>query len=168
MSPEIVRRYSAPVPRYTSYPTAPHFSADVGCDTYAAWSHGGQIGFCLDTLDDTEGTSNHRLSALLVHEVAHRGGAAHAIAPYCTSINSECRSEDDCIALALMDAYLCANNADSYRFLTYRFGVAANCHPVFGQAASGVGTSAQRGSESSSAVSPVQRCRPAAAAACCA
>jgi oxygen-independent coproporphyrinogen-3 oxidase len=25
------------VPRYTSYPTAPHFSADVGPDTYAAW-----------------------------------------------------------------------------------------------------------------------------------
>jgi oxygen-independent coproporphyrinogen-3 oxidase len=37
MSPELVKRYSAPVPRYTSYPTAPHFSADVGPDTYAAW-----------------------------------------------------------------------------------------------------------------------------------
>jgi oxygen-independent coproporphyrinogen-3 oxidase len=37
MSPELVKRYSAPVPRYTSYPTAPHFSADVGSDTYAAW-----------------------------------------------------------------------------------------------------------------------------------
>ena len=37
MSPEFVQRYSAPVPRYTSYPTAPHFSADVGADTYAAW-----------------------------------------------------------------------------------------------------------------------------------
>ena len=25
------------VPRYTSYPTAPHFSATVGPPTYAAW-----------------------------------------------------------------------------------------------------------------------------------
>ena len=25
------------VPRYTSYPTAPHFSAAVGPDIYAAW-----------------------------------------------------------------------------------------------------------------------------------
>jgi hypothetical protein len=25
------------VPRYTSYPTAPHFSPDVGAETYAAW-----------------------------------------------------------------------------------------------------------------------------------
>jgi oxygen-independent coproporphyrinogen III oxidase len=25
------------VPRYTSYPTAPHFSPDVEADTYAAW-----------------------------------------------------------------------------------------------------------------------------------
>ena len=32
-----MKRYSAPVPRYTSYPTAPHFSAAVGPDTYAAW-----------------------------------------------------------------------------------------------------------------------------------
>lgn len=30
MTPELVRRMSAPVPRYTSYPTAPHFSAKVG------------------------------------------------------------------------------------------------------------------------------------------
>ena len=37
MSPELVKRYSAPVPRYASYPTAPHFSAAVGRDTYAAW-----------------------------------------------------------------------------------------------------------------------------------
>jgi oxygen-independent coproporphyrinogen-3 oxidase len=37
MSPELVKRYSAPVPRYTSYPTAPHFSAEVGSDTYASW-----------------------------------------------------------------------------------------------------------------------------------
>ena len=25
------------VPRYTSYPTAPHFSAAVGAETYGAW-----------------------------------------------------------------------------------------------------------------------------------
>ncbi len=37
MSPEVVKRYSAPVPRYTSYPTAPHFSPDVGADTYRTW-----------------------------------------------------------------------------------------------------------------------------------
>lgn len=30
MTPELVRRMSAPVPRYTSYPTAPHFSSRVG------------------------------------------------------------------------------------------------------------------------------------------
>jgi oxygen-independent coproporphyrinogen-3 oxidase len=29
MTPELVRRMSAPVPRYTSYPTAPHFSSKV-------------------------------------------------------------------------------------------------------------------------------------------
>lgn len=37
MGPELVKRYSAPVPRYTSYPTAPHFSAEIGPQTYAAW-----------------------------------------------------------------------------------------------------------------------------------
>jgi oxygen-independent coproporphyrinogen-3 oxidase len=37
MNPEFVKRYSAPVPRYTSYPTAPHFSAGVGPDTYRTW-----------------------------------------------------------------------------------------------------------------------------------
>jgi len=37
MSPELVKRYSAPVPRYTSYPTAPHFSDAVGPDVYALW-----------------------------------------------------------------------------------------------------------------------------------
>jgi len=37
MSPEVVKRYSSPVPRYTSYPTAPHFSDAIGPDRYAAW-----------------------------------------------------------------------------------------------------------------------------------
>lgn len=33
----MLARYDQPVPRYTSYPTAPHFSAAVGADTYTAW-----------------------------------------------------------------------------------------------------------------------------------
>jgi oxygen-independent coproporphyrinogen-3 oxidase len=37
MTPELLDRYSGPVPRYTSYPTAPHFSAAVGPDTYRTW-----------------------------------------------------------------------------------------------------------------------------------
>ncbi len=34
---ELARAYAAPVPRYTSYPTAPHFSAKVGDVQYAGW-----------------------------------------------------------------------------------------------------------------------------------
>ena len=37
MTQSLAERYGAPVPRYTSYPTAPHFSADIGADTYATW-----------------------------------------------------------------------------------------------------------------------------------
>ncbi|MGB6910069.1 MAG: coproporphyrinogen III oxidase, partial [Methyloceanibacter sp.] len=37
MTPEVVKRYSAPVPRYTSYPTALHFSDAIGHKEYAAW-----------------------------------------------------------------------------------------------------------------------------------
>jgi len=33
----LVRRYAAPVPRYTSYPTSPHFTGEVGPAEYAAW-----------------------------------------------------------------------------------------------------------------------------------
>ncbi|MFS8036191.1 oxygen-independent coproporphyrinogen III oxidase [Xanthobacter sp. AM11] len=33
----LLARYGQPVPRYTSYPTAPHFSTDVDAATYAAW-----------------------------------------------------------------------------------------------------------------------------------
>lgn len=40
MQPELLRRYSAPVPRYTSYPTAPHFHDGVDAETYAAWLSG--------------------------------------------------------------------------------------------------------------------------------
>lgn len=34
---DLIARHSAPVPRYTSYPTAPHFHAGVGADAYAGW-----------------------------------------------------------------------------------------------------------------------------------
>lgn len=37
MQPELLRRYAAPVPRYTSYPTAPHFSPSVDGETYGSW-----------------------------------------------------------------------------------------------------------------------------------
>lgn len=37
MNQELVRRYSVPVPRYTSYPTAPHFSANVQASHYFSW-----------------------------------------------------------------------------------------------------------------------------------
>ncbi len=33
----LVERYDRPTPRYTSYPTAPHFRGDVGPSTYASW-----------------------------------------------------------------------------------------------------------------------------------
>ncbi|OHV77888.1 oxygen-independent coproporphyrinogen III oxidase [Ensifer sp. LCM 4579] len=37
MEDALVLKYAAPVPRYTSYPTAPHFSAEVGNSHYARW-----------------------------------------------------------------------------------------------------------------------------------
>ncbi len=37
MLPDLIRRYSAPVPRYTSYPTAPQFSSAVGPRVYETW-----------------------------------------------------------------------------------------------------------------------------------
>lgn len=37
MTPEFVKRYSAPVPRYTSYPTAPHFTDKVQSLQYLDW-----------------------------------------------------------------------------------------------------------------------------------
>jgi oxygen-independent coproporphyrinogen-3 oxidase len=40
MDPHLLARYDRPVPRYTSYPTAPNFSADVRADTYAGWLRG--------------------------------------------------------------------------------------------------------------------------------
>ncbi|WP_160008016.1 oxygen-independent coproporphyrinogen III oxidase [Rhizobium sp. 18055] len=44
MNADLITRYSAPVPRYTSYPTAPHFHEGVGETDYITWlgadSHG--------------------------------------------------------------------------------------------------------------------------------
>ncbi|MFZ4807760.1 MAG: oxygen-independent coproporphyrinogen III oxidase [Hyphomicrobiaceae bacterium] len=37
MQPALIEKYAAPVPRYTSYPTAPHFTPAVDAATYAAW-----------------------------------------------------------------------------------------------------------------------------------
>lgn len=49
MHPDLVARYASPVPRYTSYPTAPHFHAGVGPDDYAAWldEHDGPLSLYL-------------------------------------------------------------------------------------------------------------------------
>lgn len=33
----LIEKYSTPVPRYTSYPTAPHFHAGIDSKTYARW-----------------------------------------------------------------------------------------------------------------------------------
>ena len=40
MTPELIARYDQRVPRYTSYPTAPHFKPDVTAETYASWLAG--------------------------------------------------------------------------------------------------------------------------------
>lgn len=37
LTPELITTYAAPVPRYTSYPTAPHFHGGVDAATYAVW-----------------------------------------------------------------------------------------------------------------------------------
>ncbi len=34
---ELIARYDGRVPRYTSYPTAPHFHPGIGAETYAQW-----------------------------------------------------------------------------------------------------------------------------------
>src|SRR5450631_371668 len=34
---ELIARYDGRIPRYTSYPTAPHFNAAVQADEYVAW-----------------------------------------------------------------------------------------------------------------------------------
>ena len=37
MNRELLAKYDRPVPRYTSYPTAPHFHAGIGPDDYRGW-----------------------------------------------------------------------------------------------------------------------------------
>ena len=37
MHQELLTKYDKPVPRYTSYPTAPHFSPAVGASSYSDW-----------------------------------------------------------------------------------------------------------------------------------
>lgn len=37
MTPELLAKYDCPVPRYTSYPTAPHFHAGIGAEDYQRW-----------------------------------------------------------------------------------------------------------------------------------
>lgn len=37
MDQELIRKYATPVPRYTSYPTAPHFTPRVTAETYERW-----------------------------------------------------------------------------------------------------------------------------------
>lgn len=37
VQPTLIEKYAAPVPRYTSYPTAPHFNADVDGEVYGRW-----------------------------------------------------------------------------------------------------------------------------------
>lgn len=37
MQKEFVERHAGPAPRYTSYPTAPHFHAGIEADTYRSW-----------------------------------------------------------------------------------------------------------------------------------
>ncbi|MEI2296885.1 oxygen-independent coproporphyrinogen III oxidase [Ensifer sp. MJa1] len=37
MEDALILKHSSPVPRYTSYPTAPHFSGDVGPADYESW-----------------------------------------------------------------------------------------------------------------------------------
>lgn len=37
IDPELLRKYAAPVPRYTSYPTAAHFRPEINHEVYAGW-----------------------------------------------------------------------------------------------------------------------------------
>ncbi|MEQ1647486.1 MAG: oxygen-independent coproporphyrinogen III oxidase [Hyphomicrobiaceae bacterium] len=37
MQPEFIAKHAVPVPRYTSYPTAPHFNSTVTAETYRKW-----------------------------------------------------------------------------------------------------------------------------------
>src|SRR5689334_4646636 len=37
MIDDLLSKYAGNVPRYTSYPTTPHFTSSIGSDTYARW-----------------------------------------------------------------------------------------------------------------------------------
>lgn len=37
ITPELINQFEYKVPRYTSYPTAPHFSATIGASDYTSW-----------------------------------------------------------------------------------------------------------------------------------
>ena len=37
MPVRLIEKYSAPAPRYTSFPTAPHFHSGIDADAYRAW-----------------------------------------------------------------------------------------------------------------------------------
>lgn len=37
MHPQLIEKYAKPVPRYTSYPTAPHFNTDIDNNVYKSW-----------------------------------------------------------------------------------------------------------------------------------
>ena len=39
MQNELIEKYAKPVPRYTSYPTAPHFHDGISNETYRQWLH---------------------------------------------------------------------------------------------------------------------------------
>jgi len=47
MTSQLARKYAVPVPRYTSYPTAPHFTGAVGRDQYLTWLGALPAGQCL-------------------------------------------------------------------------------------------------------------------------
>ncbi len=53
------------VPRYTSYPTAPHFSADVGADTYGSF---------LDNMADADGPVSLYVHIPFCHSICHYCG----------------------------------------------------------------------------------------------
>lgn len=91
MTRDLVARHAQPVPRYTSYPTANHFTPTVGRDAYAAWlaalpagarlSLYAHIPFCREMCwycaCTTKGTQRYapvaRYLTALLAEIAHVG-----------------------------------------------------------------------------------------------
>ena len=60
MTPDLITRYAAPVPRYTSYPTAPHFHEGINAGVYHHW---------LEALPDDATLSALRACAVLRYAV---------------------------------------------------------------------------------------------------